>query len=90
MIEKGIVTNQFFKGPKDWVLKNWVVKKVHRRDSMQFDTKVHRYRFAPNGIESHRIASVSIRFDAIRCHSMRIDIDELFYRIASNRIDELL
>ena len=73
-----------FKGLKDWVLKNWDFKRVHRCDSMQFDTKVHRYRLAPNGIESHRIATVSIRFDAIRCHSMRIDIDEL---LLSNRIE---
>ena len=71
------------KGPKDWVLKNWDFKKVHRCDSMQFDKKVHRYRFASNGIESHRIESRPMRFDAIRCESISMNFCIEVHRIAS-------
>ena len=71
---------------EDWVFEDWVFKKVHRCDSMQFDNKSASISIR---IELNRIASNHIETDAIRCDSMRLDIDELFYRIASNRIDEL-
>ena len=58
-------------------------QKVHRCDSMQFDKKVHRYRFASNGIESHRIESRPMRFDAIRCESISMNFCIELHRVAS-------
>ena len=72
----------YLKGTKDSYFKDLGVKIGHRCHSMQFDNKVHRYRFTSH---CHRIASISMRFeiDAIRCESILIHSFIQLHQLAS-------